>query len=254
MTVRPLDPESRRSSAYAAVALVLVMVAVLLAAGCVSTEWDDQDKTLPDEKYILLEHKVDTNLVPVTGDCLRMDVLINAPYSLTFDENSGMLAGAEYTYNPETDSKEPLKLLYFRGGNRYYGRPDEANDGGVVRGMGAGVFSFPRQFTEYGGNVTIESVSGDGSVALRYQGELIMLKPKERRVNVTHEMIYGDNIRFAWDNPPRPPECSEDYITTDTLYNSGVYNKKVIVSAKTGGITLPLHYPPLSRHSLMTPE
>jgi hypothetical protein len=36
MTARPHDPESRRRPAYAAVALVLVMVAVLLAPGCVS--------------------------------------------------------------------------------------------------------------------------------------------------------------------------------------------------------------------------
>ena len=34
MTVRPVDPESRRRLVYAAVALVLVMGAVLLAAGC----------------------------------------------------------------------------------------------------------------------------------------------------------------------------------------------------------------------------
>jgi hypothetical protein len=32
MTARPIDPESRRRPIYAAVALVLVMVAVLLAA------------------------------------------------------------------------------------------------------------------------------------------------------------------------------------------------------------------------------
>jgi hypothetical protein len=35
MTARPIDPESRRRPIYAAVALVLVMVAVLLAAGCI---------------------------------------------------------------------------------------------------------------------------------------------------------------------------------------------------------------------------
>jgi len=36
MTARPIDPEIRRRPVYAAVALVLVMAAVLLAAGCVS--------------------------------------------------------------------------------------------------------------------------------------------------------------------------------------------------------------------------
>jgi hypothetical protein len=35
MTARPLDPDSRRKPVYAAVTLVLVMAAVLLAAGCV---------------------------------------------------------------------------------------------------------------------------------------------------------------------------------------------------------------------------
>jgi hypothetical protein len=35
MTTRPIDPDSRRRPVYAAVAPVLVMVAVLLAAGCI---------------------------------------------------------------------------------------------------------------------------------------------------------------------------------------------------------------------------
>jgi hypothetical protein len=35
MTARPVDPESRRRTLYAAVALVLVMAAVVLAAGCI---------------------------------------------------------------------------------------------------------------------------------------------------------------------------------------------------------------------------
>jgi hypothetical protein len=38
MTARPIDPESRRNPVYAAVVLVLVMVAVLLAAGCMSQQ------------------------------------------------------------------------------------------------------------------------------------------------------------------------------------------------------------------------
>jgi hypothetical protein len=38
MTARPVDPDSRRRPAYAAVALVLVMVAVLLVAGAIKTD------------------------------------------------------------------------------------------------------------------------------------------------------------------------------------------------------------------------
>jgi hypothetical protein len=44
MTARPIDPKSRRRPVYAAVALVLAMVAVLLAAGCIGSDYkSDQD-------------------------------------------------------------------------------------------------------------------------------------------------------------------------------------------------------------------
>jgi len=46
MTARPVDPESRRRPVSAAVALVLVMVAVLLAAGCVSPGFGSQNQTV----------------------------------------------------------------------------------------------------------------------------------------------------------------------------------------------------------------
>ncbi len=39
MTARPIDPESRRRPVYATVAPVLMMVAVLLAAGCMGGDY-----------------------------------------------------------------------------------------------------------------------------------------------------------------------------------------------------------------------
>jgi len=46
MTARSILPDSRRRPLYAAVALVLVMVAVLLAAGCVSPGFGSQNQTV----------------------------------------------------------------------------------------------------------------------------------------------------------------------------------------------------------------
>jgi hypothetical protein len=53
MTARPIDPESRRSSAYAAVALVLVMVAVL-AAGCLDN--DGKEAQQPENETVPVSH------------------------------------------------------------------------------------------------------------------------------------------------------------------------------------------------------
>ncbi|MFA5267083.1 MAG: hypothetical protein WC379_03855 [Methanoregula sp.] len=56
MTARPIDPESWSRPVYAAVALVLVMVAVLLAAGCVSqpeTENISPEKKVPAVSYTI---------------------------------------------------------------------------------------------------------------------------------------------------------------------------------------------------------
>ena len=56
MTARFLDPESRRRLLYAAVAPVLVMVAVLLAAGCAGQK-NTENNTIADQtKNISLEH------------------------------------------------------------------------------------------------------------------------------------------------------------------------------------------------------
>jgi hypothetical protein len=231
MTARPLDHESRRRLVSAAVALVLV-AALVMAAGCVSQSSGNQTQTLPKEKYVFLVHMIDTNLVSVSGSCVHPTVAYS--FSSAFDENTGVLKGTVYTYDPGKDYNDPLILVYFEGGRRYFDWKEDFRGKRVVEGNPVGVFSFPAQFNRYSENISLDSVSGDGAVAIRYKNESIILKPKERWENISHKMYYGENFHLNWDTSPQPAECSEDIVTVDTLYNAGVFDKKIIAANKTG--------------------
>ncbi|MFA5269573.1 MAG: hypothetical protein WC379_16530 [Methanoregula sp.] len=77
MTARPHDPESRRMPAYAAVALVLAMVAVLLAAGC-SNGYNSQE---PDKEIVAIPL---TSSIPTKNPMTSLDLYRQ---NLTFPRN-----------------------------------------------------------------------------------------------------------------------------------------------------------------------
>ena len=205
MTARPIDPECRRRPVYAAVALVLVMAAVLLAAGCVLPGFNNQTPTLPKEKYVFLEHSINYNITKISGVCYEeLAATLGPIYS--FDESNGILTLANYYYQ-DYYQKEPVNdsMILFYGN----------------RGSHGFVYSLPRQFYD---NVTLDSIMGDGTVALRYNDKPIVLKPKEHWENNTYRI---QTLDF-----PRGVECKEEIGTNDSFYNAGVFDKKDIVFQK----------------------
>ena len=90
MTARPLDLASRRRPLYAAVALVLMMAAVVLAAGCESPGLANPTFPLQEEKYVLLQQNTDYNATTISGHCLRMNS--DYWYDYSFDEKTGNLS------------------------------------------------------------------------------------------------------------------------------------------------------------------
>jgi hypothetical protein len=233
MTARPVDPESRRKPVYAAVALVLVMVAVLLAAGCVSMGFDNQTHSLPEGKYIFLEHQTNESSVTISGHCFPMngDCYLDPSSPYIFDEKKGLLNVTDYR-----NQKEPVNdsLILF------YGDQDVSNRHWCHLCSGSFLYSLPWQ----SGNITVESVTEDGTVVLRYNDVPIVLKPKERWEKITRKTEYTPPLRS--DNPAGEIklsngailigeasfECTEEITVTDSIYNAGVFDKNAIVIRK----------------------
>ena len=224
MTARPIDPECRRRPVYAAVALVLVLVAVLLAAGCESPGLANPTFPLQEEKYVLLQQNTDYNATTISGHCLRMNS--DYWYDYSFDEKTGNLS-----VHPVLDKNEPVNdsLLLYYGDSGSEKQGPAGNVGGFV-------YSVPRQINP---NVTIESINGEGTVRLRYDDVPIILKPKTRWENITHKKRYTPPLQNPISDKKMPDgailigedsfECTEDIIITNSIYNAGVFDKKRIV-------------------------
>jgi hypothetical protein len=222
MTARPINPESPRRPLYAAVALMLVMVAVLLAAGCVLQGFDNKTHTLPEGKYVYLHHDRYSNIV---SDCGWLSSDVYFPDS--FDENNEVLSLGSDMHDKESIN-ESLILFYNSEGSRSYNYSLDKYLS-VKRGFhgsGAGVYSLPRQISE---NVTLDSVTGDGTVSLRYDDKQIVLKAKASWENITHKTYFDKEFQLAENGSPFDRECSGEIITLNRIYNSGVFDKNKIV-------------------------
>ncbi|MFA5269521.1 MAG: hypothetical protein WC379_16270 [Methanoregula sp.] len=232
MTARPVDPESRRRPLSIAVALVLVMVAVLLAAGCVLPGFDNITQLSPEEKYVFLEHQTNESSVTISGHCFPMngDCYLDPSSPYTIDEKKGVLDVTDYR-----NQKEPVNdsLVLF------YGDQDVSNRHWCHLCSGSFLYSLPWQ----SGNITIESVTEDGTVALRYDDVPIVLKPKERWEKITRKTKYSPPLRSATNSIKFSKgsvfigedsfECTEEITITDSIYNAGVFDKKGIVAIET---------------------
>jgi hypothetical protein len=215
MTARPVDPESRRKPVYAAVALVLAMVAVLLAAGCVSPGSDNLNQTLIKEKYIFLEHRINDTYVKVSGTCHHF----NPSY---YCEKTYNMSNSVLTVYPDASRNavvnESLILFY---GQQYRVGGTEGFDCG---NNGWFVYSLPGQFSE---NITIDSIADDGTVSFRFMDSPVILKPHERWENISRVRYHSD--KFFFGNGEFFPECTEDRVIGHSIYNAGLLNKKIIV-------------------------
>jgi hypothetical protein len=228
MTARPVDPESRRRPVYAAVALVLVLVAVLLAAGCVSQGLGNQTHSLPKEKYVYLHHDRYSNIV---SDCGWLSSDQYFPDS--FDKNTEVLSLGSDIHDNESIN-DSLILFYNSESRRSYNEGRHSFNSSldaylgkerVLYGSGEGVYSLPREVSE---NVTLESVAGDGTVSLRYDDKQIVLEPKASWENNTNKPYFDYEINFAENGSPYDRKCSGKIYTTNRIYNAGVFDKKKI--------------------------
>lgn len=216
MTARPLDSESRRRQIYAAVALVLLL-AMVMAAGCISPRFNERNQTVTKEKYLVIEHDTNFTISPISGDCHYRYPDYMHEYS--FDENNGVLSllGSHFQNQPVNDS-----LLLF------YDHSFSGKDHGGHRGWF--VYSLPATVSN---NVILDSIYEDGAISVHYDNTSIMLKQKERWENITR--VVESRQAFLLDPPGnnlpdelKRRECVEEFIITDSIYNAGVFNKNAI--------------------------
>jgi hypothetical protein len=147
MAARLIVPESRRRAVQTAVALI--MVAVLLAAGCASQSLNNQDRSLLGGKYVLLEHQINETTVTTSGLCHPTNILCSKSPQSTyfFKENYGVL-----NITDQGDQNELINgslLLFF--GRQYLSDQNPC----IHANTGMFLYSLPGQFD----NVTVESVS-----------------------------------------------------------------------------------------------
>lgn len=201
--------DSLMRSIYAPVALCILLAALLLVAGCVTSQGsDDKTQIIPKEKYVFFEHHINTNGVTITGDCTP-PVWIDFPFYF-FDENSGVLTVTVHPHDPVNDSL----ILFYGSGKSLSGI---AGQGAMTSAVP--VYALPKSFSE---NVTLDSITADGTVTFHYNTVQLSLKPNESRENSTRVMEYR--------SPPNYRNtCTAEIITTDRFHNAGFFDKKTIV-------------------------
>ncbi len=214
-------------------AVALVLVAALLLAGCVSPGPDNQAHALPAGKYVLLTHDTEFRVLSqsggacynVTGIALNLDAQLN--------EKNGTLTVYSPPFRRDLINESPV-LIYVSGGQRI---PEEGDNrtGTWYYSMGQDVYSLPSSPT---GNVTLDSVSGDGTIAFRYDTVPIVLKQSERWENSTRRVEnedwrdfiaklkkpedYGTMENSDW-------QCRKEILVIEKFHNAGIFDTKDII-------------------------
>jgi hypothetical protein len=201
--------DSQMRSIYSPVALCILLAALLLVAGCVTSPGsDDKTQIIPKEKYVFFEHHINTNGVTITGDCAPR-VWIDFPFYF-FDENSGVLTVTVHPDDPVNDSL----ILFYGSGKSLSG---VAGQGAMTSAVP--VYALPKSFSE---NVTLDSITADGTVTFHYNTMQLSLKPNESWENTTRVMEHRSP-------PNHRSTCTAEIITTDRFHNAGFFDKKTIV-------------------------
>ena len=200
---------SRGRTVCTPVAMTLVMVALVLAAGC-STAPVPQNTSiiLQQDKYVFVEHHTSISGILLSGDPGLCGPERNLDFpSYSFEKKTGVLS----LYGPsETPVNESVTMFY----------GDGVSLSGVA-GYGALTWASPvYSLPHTGGNITLESISGNGTVSLRYNQERISLNPKEDRVNTTRV------TRSLFSNR----SCIAEITTSESIYNAGILDKGTIVT------------------------
>lgn len=224
------------------IALVLVMAAVLLAAGCAVDDQGSVKKstsnnmtvlhpttatllpthtlglrpTTPEEyheipagNYIFLEHKIRIQGTTLGGDC--SPVAYTGGPTFLFDEQKGTLSTATVSSDRINES---LLLLYVIG---------ESETSSARTGGGGSVYPVYTLPVTMWDNLTLISSTPEGIVTMDYQNTSITLKPKERwSINTTPIIRNG----CPGSNPLK--NCTEEIVITDSIYNAGLFDKQKI--------------------------
>ena len=248
MTARPVDPESRRIPVYAAVALVLVMVAVLLAAGCMSESSTgirtDNVSTTNISTGNLTSGNVTSGIVAEGIEEKSRFTVVTTTYpesqtevpagnyiflehqvrtqgktlngdctpELNFDGPTYYLDEKKGTLSASRNSINESLLMFYATGN--------SEDTSVRAGAYAyasPVYALPETFRD---NVTIISSTAEGIVTLNYNNTSIVLKSKDRWAVNTTPVIRK---RQRYDTI-----CTEEIVITDSIYNAGFFDKQKI--------------------------
>jgi hypothetical protein len=229
------------------------MVAVLLAAGCVSQQQTNVSpagttvKTIKvtlqiptpfpitpistsavrtsmgnsiEGKYIFLEQRFNESFVTVSGNCLRGNPSYYCEKTYTMNNSVLRVDADTYGNAPVNES-----MFLFYGLQHYVDGPggfDCGNNGWFV-------YSLPGQFSE---NITIDSVTDDGTFAFHFMDSSVILKPYERWENITRRR-YQYNKTCV--DSECLPECTEDLVKGRSIFNAGLFDKKTILIQKIKG-------------------
>jgi hypothetical protein len=192
--------------------LMLVMVAVLLVAGCNTSPGF---QIIPQDKYVFVDHMILPNRTTIAGECKRSPSFDGPTYS--FEAEKGVLHAI---LPPSSRINKSLIIVYA------IREPRRQSNGLIYGGVGGWatlVYSLPYIASA---DLTVNSVTNDGTVSLFYQNLTIVLKPKDRWINTTRVI------------QTRLPEydstiCTEEIILTDSLYNAGFLDKQKINPVNT---------------------
>jgi len=208
MTARLFPSESRRGPVSAAIVLLLVVCVLLVGACVTSPAPSDKIQIIPDDQYIFFEHHINTNGVSISGECAPLR-WIDFPF-YSYDKNSKVL-----TVRVTEDDPVNKSLLVFYGSGKSLSGAEGA---GAMTGAYP-VYGLPISFED---NVTLDTITADGTIIFHYNSQQISLKPNESWENITRVM----QIRTR---PDYRNECTEEIITTDRFYNAGLIDKKTVV-------------------------
>jgi hypothetical protein len=111
MSVRPIFPENRRRPLYAAVALVLVMAAVLLAAGCVNQTTTIKNQTV--QTVTTITNGPTIKIMPVTTILTKCPVSANESHWIIINPISNFTLGDVFKINGTTNLGESEKIHYY---------------------------------------------------------------------------------------------------------------------------------------------
>jgi hypothetical protein len=167
-----------------------------------------QDFPLPLDKYVFVEHIVRIRGTTITGECSPAIYFDGPTYS--FDERDGTL----HIGLPVDEPVNVSLLLFYASG---MSESDSARAGAALSAYP--VYGLPHRTYD---NVTLDSITPDGVVTIHYRNATKVLKPRDTWVISTSRKTESrHSTRYT-------VTCIEEIVTTDSIYNAGLFSKQNI--------------------------